>query len=97
MIRNILTARIKAEFDNISSREVLDLVDSFWGVVGYNLKKRNRIEIRGFGVFSPKRLVARKIKNPISGKIISVPTRNSINFKTSPELVKKLSSKEGLS
>ena len=50
------------------------------------LRKGERIELRGFGVFSVKERVARQARNPQTGAIISVSAKRVSLFKAAKTL-----------
>ena len=59
-------------------------------VVADALARGDRVELRGFGVFTAKRRGARPGRNPRSGGVVAVPERVFPMFKTSREMLRRL-------
>lgn len=75
---------------------VNDIEESFAYVVDFltlSLKKRNRVEIRGFGVFDSKFRTKRQAINPKNKDTIDLKNRYSPSFKPSKFLNKELSTR----
>ena len=54
-----------------------------------NLYQGERIEIRGFGTFFIKKIKEKySARNPRTGKLIYVPEKNKVRFKSSKKLNK---------
>ena len=58
------------------------------------LKKGERVELRGFGIFSTKIQKARISRNPRTGEKVNTPEKKTIHFKMSKDLFKKLNNEE---
>ena len=54
------------------------------------LKRGERVELRGFGIFSSKIQKARISRNPKTGEKVNTTEKKTINFKMSKDLFKKL-------
>ena len=54
------------------------------------LKRGERVELRGSGVFSTKIQQSRISRNPRTGEKVSTPKKKTIHFKMSKDLFKKL-------
>ena len=54
------------------------------------LKRGERVELRGFGVFSTNIQKARISRNPKTGEKVNTPEKKTIHFKMSKDLFKKL-------
>ena len=66
--------------------------DSFFVAMRESLMEGNRIEIRGFGVWSVRKANPRpNARNPRTGETISVPARRKVHFKPGRLLKKVLS------
>lgn len=70
----------------LPKKTVTAVLDGFLEVVKSNIAKGQKIEIRGFGVFSVRKRNARKSRNPKTGEIINVPAKNYVHFKAGKEL-----------
>ena len=58
------------------------------------LKRGDRCELRGFGVFETHIQKARISRNPKTGEKVNTPERKTIHFKMSKDLFKKLNNEE---
>ena len=58
------------------------------------LKRGDRVELRGFGVFSTNTQKARISRNPKTGEKVNTPEKKTIHFKMSKDLFKKLNNNE---
>ena len=58
------------------------------------LRKGDRVELRGFGIFYTNTQKARISRNPKTGAKVNTPEKKTIHFKMSKELFKKLNNEE---
>ena len=56
-----------------------------------DLKKGERISLRGFGSFNKEKRSSRKVRHPKTGKIITIPERITVDFNPSESLIQNLS------
>ncbi len=54
------------------------------------LKRGDRVELRGFGIFSTNTQKARISRNPKTGEKVNTPEKKVIHFKMAKEMFKKL-------
>lgn len=64
-----------AEGTGLTKIETKAVVDGFMTVVARALREDERVELRGFGVFSVKRRAARTARNPQTNEPIHVEAR----------------------
>ena len=83
---------LEHELDERTSRAV---VDAFFDAITIALEERKRIEMRGFGVFEPRRREARKGRNPRTGDPVNVDVTHVAFFKTGNELHRRLNGDAG--
>ena len=81
---NLLTNNL----DDYSEMDVNLSADLIQKTIIESLKKRNRIEIRGFGSFSVRDRKSIRARNPKSGETIELPKR-SIPFFRASKLLKQ--------
>ena len=58
------------------------------------LKRGERVELRGFGIWSIHTQKARISRNPKTGEKIQTPEKKTIHFKMAKELFNKLNNNE---
>ncbi len=56
--------------------------------------KGERVELRGFGVFSTNKQKARISRNPKTGEKVHTPEKRTIHFKMAKDLFKKINNDE---
>ena len=59
-----------------------------------SLKRGDRVELRGFGMFSTNIQKARISRNPKTGEKVNTPQKKTIHFKMAKEMFKKLNNEE---
>ena len=62
--------------------------------IKHALKRGDRVELRGFGMFSTNVQKARISRNPKTGEKVNTPEKKTIHFKMSKEMFKKLNNEE---
>ena len=55
-----------------------------------SLKRGERIELRGFGIFSTNTQKSRISRNPKTGEKVNTPEKKTIHFKMAKEMFKKI-------
>ena len=58
------------------------------------LRRGERVELRGFGVFYTNLQKARISRNPKTGEKVNTPKKKTIHFKMSKELFKKINNEK---
>ncbi|MCG2713386.1 MAG: HU family DNA-binding protein [Candidatus Omnitrophica bacterium] len=82
-----LTLAISKRFflTQVESQEIIKFI---LAEITGDLKKGERISLRGFGSFTKEKRSSRKVRHPKTGKIITIPERVTINFNPSDLLLK---------
>lgn len=93
MIRSKLIALLSKEHE-LSTEDATHAVDTFFGTISDALADRKRVELRGFGVFIPRKRNPRRARNPRNGKPLDVPEKYVPRFKTGRELRTRLNNIE---
>ena len=82
----------------LNSKKVKKDLDKFTNIILKEIKrslmKGERVELRGFGVFSTNIQKARISRNPKTGEKVNTPEKKTIHFKMSKDLFKKLNNEE---
>jgi len=66
-------ANIKPELNQIDANKIVNV---FFNTISLALSKKERVELRGFGVFDVKKREARIARNPKNGTVVAVPSKN---------------------
>ena len=85
-----LVDQVAAKNGSINKTQVLEIVQSFLDVVTESLARGERIELRDFGVFTPRDRAARKARNPKTGAVVDVPASKTVAFKLGKEFKNRL-------
>ncbi len=75
---------------NIKKRDAIAAIDAIVKKIILSLKKGERVELRGFGVFNVKVVKERVGINPKTCEKISIPPKKSVVFKIGKEFKAKL-------
>ena len=76
--------------ENYKEIDVSISADLIQKVIVESLKKRNRVEIRGFGSFSIRDRKSIRARNPSSGESIELPKRSIPYFRASKLLKQRV-------
>jgi integration host factor subunit beta len=75
----------------LSKTEALDIVETVFDLIALALSQGDRnFSMRGFGSLRVRQLRAFTGRHPRTGEAINVPTRKSVSFKPSNELLHRL-------
>jgi DNA-binding protein HU-beta len=74
----------------ITKGQAGESLDSFMNAVAGTLSKGGKVTLVGFGTFSVSRRLARKGRNPRTGKEINIKAKKVAKFKAGLELAKKV-------
>src|SRR3990167_8652809 len=81
----------KLDFSNTDTGEV---IQAFLEEIMEILSKKDRIELRNFGIFEVVHQSERTLKHPITGKPINIPPQRVIRFKAGKQFKEMLNKKE---
>jgi len=94
IVRSKLIKQLKKSYPNFLSKDLEKLVSIILGEIKNTLKRGERVELRGFGVFHSNIQKESIRRNPRTGEKINVPKKRTIHFKMSKDLFKKLNNEE---
>jgi integration host factor subunit beta len=86
MNRSDIVIKLSELYPKLSRKEIETLVRDLFDVMGENIIKGERIEIRGFGCFSLKERSAGMVRNPREGTSVESEARNVVYFRAGKEL-----------
>ena len=90
MIKSELILKIAEQNPHLYEQDAADIVNAILDTVADALAQGDRVELRGFGVFTAKRRSARAGRNPRSGAVVAVPEKVVPTFKMSREMLRRL-------
>ncbi len=94
IVKSKLLKQLSNSYPNFLKKDLDKFTDIILQEIKRTLKRGDRVEIRGFGVFSTKIQKARISRNPKTGEKVHTPEKKTIHFKMSKDLFKKLNDEE---
>ena len=90
IVKSKLLKQLSKNYPNIYKKDLEKITNIILKEIKETLKRSERVELRGFGVFSTNVQKARISRNPKTGEKINTPEKKTIHFKMSKDLFKKL-------
>tara|TARA_B100002019_G_C21175617_1_gene550941 strand:- start:235 stop:525 length:291 start_codon:yes stop_codon:yes gene_type:complete len=90
IVKSKLLKQLSRNYPNFLKKDLDKFTDIILKEIKRTLRKGERVELRGFGVFSTKTQKARISRNPKTGEKVNTPEKKIIHFKMSKDLFKKL-------
>ena len=88
-----LIKQLKLNYPNLLKKDLIKIFDIFLNEIKIALKNKERVELRGWGMFYQKKQKSRNSRNPKTGETVYTPEKRNINFKMSKELFKIINEK----
>ena len=85
-----LIKQLSKTYPNLLKKDLEKFFDIFIDEVKLALKNNERVELRGWGVFTAKDQKKRTSRNPRSGEKVIVEEKKSISFKMSKDLFNEI-------
>ena len=90
IVKSKLLKQLINNYPNFLKKDLEKFVDIILNEIKITLKEGNRVELRGFGIFSTNTQKARISRNPKTSEKINTPEKKTIHFKMAKEMFKKL-------
>jgi integration host factor subunit beta len=94
MTKHELSEEVAHHDPGFTPQQVATIVNALFASLTEALVKGERIELRGFGVFSVKPYAAREGRNPRTGATVAVAAKKVPRFKVSKELRRRVDGQE---
>ena len=94
VVKSKLIKQLSKNYPNFLKKDLDKFSDIILNEIKEALKRGERVELRGFGVFSTNIQKARISRNPRTGEKINTPQKKTINFKMAKDLFKKLNNEK---
>jgi len=94
IVRSELLKKLSDSYPNFLKKDLNLLVSIILSEIKQALKRGERVELRGFGIFSTNIQKERMSRNPKTGEKVNTPEKKTIHFKMAKELFKKLNNDE---
>ena len=94
IVKSKLLYQLSKNYPNFLKKDLQKLTEIIFKEIKNTLKRGERVELRGFGVFSTNIQKARISRNPRTGEKVDTPKKKTIHFKMAKDLFKKLNDEE---
>ena len=94
IVKSKLLKQLANKYPNFLKKDLEKFTDIILTEIKQALKRGDRVELRGFGIFSTNIQNARISRNPKTGEKVNTPEKKTIHFKMSKEMFKKLNNDE---
>ena len=94
IVKSKLLNQLKKTYPNFLKKDIEKVVSVVLNEIKQSLKRGDRVELRGFGMFSTNIQKARISRNPRTGEKVNTPEKKTIHFKMAKEMFKKLNNDE---
>ena len=94
IVKSKLLNQLKKSYPNFLKKDLEKVVSVVLNEIKQALKRGDRVELRGFGMFSTSLQSARISRNPKTGEKVNTPEKKTIRFKMAKEMFKKLNNDE---
>ena len=90
IVKSKLLKQLSSNYPNFLKKDLEKFTNIILTEIKQALKRGDRVELRGFGMFSTNIQKARISRNPKTGEKVNTPQKKTIHFKMSKEMFKKL-------
>ena len=94
IVKSKLLKKINNNYPNFLKKDLKKFTDIILSEIKLALKRGDRVELRGFGVFSTNIQKSRISRNPRDGTKVNTPEKKTIHFKMSKEMFNKLNNEK---
>ena len=94
IVKSKLLKQLSNNYPNFLKKDLSKFIDIILEEIKRALKRGDRVELRGFGIFFTNTQKARISRNPKTGEKVNTPEKKTIHFKMSKDLFKKLNNNE---
>jgi len=94
IVKSKLLKQLSKNYPNFLNKDLEKFSNIILNEIKQTLKRGERVELRGFGVFSTNTQKARISRNPKTGEKVNTPEKRIIHFKMAKDLFKKLNDEE---
>ena len=94
IVKSKLLEQLSNNYPNFLKKDLEKFTEIILKEIKRTLKRGERVELRGFGIFSINRQKARISRNPKTGEKVHTPERKTIHFKMAKDLFKKLNNEK---
>ena len=89
VVKSKLIKQLSENYPNFLKKDLDKFINIILKEIKMTLKRGERVEIRGWGIFSTNIQKARISRNPKTGEKVNTPEKKTIHFKMAKDLFKK--------
>ena len=93
VVKSKLLKQLAKNYPNFLKKDLERFIEIILKEIKQTLKRGERVELRGFGIFSCTIQKARISRNPKTNQKVNTPEKKAILFKMSKEWAKKVNEK----
>ena len=90
IVKSKLLKQLSDNYPNFLKKDLEKFINIVLNEIKQTLKRGERVELRGFGIFSTNTQKARISRNPKTGEKVHTPQKKTIHFKMAKDLFNKL-------
>jgi len=90
IVKSKLLKQLQKSYPNFLKKDLEKFTNIIFDEIKQALKRGDRVELRGFGIFSTNTQKARISRNPKTGEKVNTPEKKIIHFKMAKDMFKKL-------
>ena len=94
IVKSNLLKQLSTNYPNFLKKDLEKFLNILLSEIKNTLKRGERVEFRGFGIWSTHIQKARTSRNPKTGEKVQTPEKKTIHFKMAKELFNKLNKNE---
>ena len=94
VVKSKLLKQLSENYPNFLKKDLEKFINIILNEIKLTLQRGERVEIRGWGIFSTNKQKARISRNPKTGEKINTPEKKTIHFKMAKDLFKKLNNEK---
>ena len=90
IVKSKLLKQLFENYPNFLKKDLEKFTNIILNEIKRSLKRGDRVELRGFGIFYTNIQKASIRRNPKTGEKLNIPEKKTIHFKMAKEMFKKL-------
>jgi len=94
IVKSKLLKQLAKNYPNFLKKDLEKFTNIILDEIKNALKRGDRVELRGFGIFATNKQKARISRNPRTGEKVNTPEKKTIHFKMSKDLFNKINDEE---
>ena len=94
IVKSKLLKQLSKNYPNFLKKDLEKFTEIILKEIKKTLRRGERVELRGFGVFSTNTQKSRISRNPKTGEKVNTHKKKTIHFKMAKDLFKKLNNEE---